>query len=307
MTGAKSAEATDDIKAVRHKSTFYKNKQSKPQKHTKQRNCMYCGKQCTKGKCPAYGKTCDRCGKLNHFASQCRQNKNKSKGRHPDHIRQFNTNSSDESDTDFEIMTVETHDVNIIQNKLFAHMLLIDDKREVKFQLDSGATANFIPKSYLSESTEIENSDHTLTTYNQSTMRSYGTCILRLKNPKTHKRYKVKFIVVDDKYTPLLGEKVIQAMNLITIQFQNNMVCDNSHNTADISTMKNIVLEYSDIFEGEGNFQEALKLEIDESIPPVKSPLRRIPLALKPKFKNEIQRLEKLGVIKPVLQTGFRA
>ena len=30
MTGAKCAEATDDIKAVRHKSTFYKNKQSKP-------------------------------------------------------------------------------------------------------------------------------------------------------------------------------------------------------------------------------------------------------------------------------------
>jgi hypothetical protein len=45
--------------------------------------------------------------------------------------RQFNTNSSDESDTDFEIMTVETHDVNIIQNKLFAHMILIDDKKEV--------------------------------------------------------------------------------------------------------------------------------------------------------------------------------
>jgi hypothetical protein len=44
-------------------------------------------------------------------------------------------------------MTVETHDVNIIQNKLFTHMILIDDKKEVKFQLDSGATANLIPKS----------------------------------------------------------------------------------------------------------------------------------------------------------------
>jgi DNA replication initiation complex subunit (GINS family) len=53
-----SAEATDDIKAVRHKSTFYKNKKRKLQMHTKQRNCMYCGKQCTcKGKCPAYDKT----------------------------------------------------------------------------------------------------------------------------------------------------------------------------------------------------------------------------------------------------------
>jgi hypothetical protein len=44
--------------------------------------------------------------------------------------------------------------------------------------------------------------------------------MLRLKNPKTHKRYKIKFIV-DDKYTPLLGAKAIQAMNLIKIQFQN--------------------------------------------------------------------------------------
>ena len=114
-------------------------------------------------------------------------------------------------------MTVETHDVNIIQNKLFAHMILIDDKKEVKFQLDSGATTNLIPKSYLNESTEIENSDHTLTMYNQSTMRSYGTCILRLKNLKTHQRCKVTFIVVDDKYTPLLGAKAIQAMNLVTI------------------------------------------------------------------------------------------
>ena len=109
-------------------------------------------------------------------------------------------------------------------------MLLIDDKKEVKFQLDSGATANLIPKSYLNESTEIENSDHTLTMYNQSTMRSYGICMLRLKNPKTHKRYNVKFIIVDDKYTPLFGAKAIQAMNLIKIQFQNIMVCHNSHN-----------------------------------------------------------------------------
>jgi hypothetical protein len=50
----------------------------------------------------------------------------------------------------------------------------IDDKKEVKFQLDSGATANLISKSYLSESTEIENSDHTLTMYNQFTMRSFS-------------------------------------------------------------------------------------------------------------------------------------
>ena len=210
MTGASnSTDLGEDIKAVRHKSSS--NKQRKPS-HYHKRNCIYCGKQCTKGKCPAYGKKCDRCGKINHFASQCRQNKNKSRGKRSD-VRQFDTNHTDESDSEFEIMTVE-HDVNMIQNKIFARILLIEQMTEVKFQLDSGAAANLIPKSYLHES-QIESSENRLTMYNQSTLKSYGTCMLRLKNPKTHKRYKVKFIVVDDKYTPLLGAKAIQAMNLI--------------------------------------------------------------------------------------------
>ncbi|CAG2232155.1 unnamed protein product [Mytilus edulis] len=198
----------------------------------------------------------------------------KPRGKRSD-VRQFNTLSTDESDSEYEIMAVETDDVNVnmIQNKIFARMLLIDENKEVKFQLDSGATANLIPRSYHIHS-QIESGNDRLTMYNQSTMKSYGTCMLRVKNPKTHKRYKVKFIVVDDKYTPLLGAKAIQAMNLIKIQFQNIM--------------------------GEGTFKGAFKLEIDESIPPVKSPLRRIPIALKPKLKTELQRLEKLGVIKPV-------
>jgi hypothetical protein len=62
-------------------------------------------------------------------------------------------------------------------------MLLIDDKKEVKFQLDSGATANLISKSYLSESTEIENSDHTLTMYNHG-FRTEERCVFIINNDK---------------------------------------------------------------------------------------------------------------------------
>ncbi|CAC5398223.1 unnamed protein product [Mytilus coruscus] len=129
----------------------------------------------------------------------------KPRGKRSD-VRQFNTLSTDESDSEYEIMAVETDDVNVnmIQNKIFARMLVIDENKEVKFQLDSGATANLIPRSYLIHS-QIESENDKLTMY---TMKSYGTCMLRVKNPKTHKRYKVKFIVVDDKYTPLLAEGV---------------------------------------------------------------------------------------------------
>ena len=35
-------------------------------------NCAYCDKSHKKGQCPAYGRTCDLCKKLHHFASVCK-------------------------------------------------------------------------------------------------------------------------------------------------------------------------------------------------------------------------------------------
>ena len=37
-------------------------------------NCKYCGKFHDYGKCPAYGKKCLNCSKLNHFKAVCRNN-----------------------------------------------------------------------------------------------------------------------------------------------------------------------------------------------------------------------------------------
>ena len=44
MTGAKVWKQQTTLKRQDRNLLFYKNKQSKPQKHTKQRNYMYCGK-----------------------------------------------------------------------------------------------------------------------------------------------------------------------------------------------------------------------------------------------------------------------
>ena len=37
-----------------------------------QRNCGYCGSVHNKGKCPAYGRKCAKCGRINHFSKVCR-------------------------------------------------------------------------------------------------------------------------------------------------------------------------------------------------------------------------------------------
>ena len=43
-----------------------------------------------------------------------------------------------------------------------------------------------------------------------------------------------------------------------------------------------------------------VKIEVDANVQPVGTPTRRIPMALKEKFKKEIDRLQNLGVITPV-------
>ena len=47
-------------------------------------------------------------------------------------------------------------------------------------------------------------------------------------------------------------------------------------------------------------FEKKLHLDIDTSARPVKQPLERVPLAMKPKLKEKLTRLEKIGVIKRV-------
>ena len=42
-------------------------------------DCGYCGCSHDKGDCPAYGKTCNRCGRKNHFAKKCKQTDKDSK------------------------------------------------------------------------------------------------------------------------------------------------------------------------------------------------------------------------------------
>ena len=47
---------------------------------SKKKECRYCGERhpWSKSKCPAYGKKCTGCGKLNHFQKVCQSSKNKS-------------------------------------------------------------------------------------------------------------------------------------------------------------------------------------------------------------------------------------
>src|SRR6218665_195974 len=65
-------------------------------------------------------------------------------------------------------------------------------------------------------------------------------------------------------------------------------------------TEETIVTEFADLFDGLGHLQGDVYLQVNEKVPPVQMPLRRLPLSVRDKVGAELRRLEDLGVIESV-------
>ena len=92
-------------------------------------------------------------------------------------------------------------------------------------------------------------------------------------------------------------------MNLVEVRYENTAVVQEKPEVMGL-TMQQISTDFHDVFTGEGHLEKKLHLEIDTTIEPVRQPVRRILVAMKPKLKEELAHLEKLGVVKPVVQAN---
>ena len=133
--------------------------------------------------------------------------------------------------------------------------------------------------------------------YSKFTLPVLGTCRVSMRNPKNSKKYNVEFVVVKGNYTPLIGSRASQQMNLVTVHQDNiQQVTTDTQNL----TLNQVIEEFGDVFKGQGCMEGKLHLEIDETVTPVINPPRRVPFALKDKLKSELDRLEGLQMIQKV-------
>ena len=272
-------------------------------------NCKYCGRkhERSRDKCPAFGKECAKCGKTNHFAKLCKQ-KLGGRQRRKERIHRVrdaktSQDSSDEeycftiSSQNLEEQSVKSVSSQPIKSKIFATMEI--KGHPVRFQVDSGATCNVISKNDLPNECPIAHSKQVLSMFNGSKMETIGKCRVNLVNPKVDEECETEFVVVNNDCTPLLGSKTVQKMKLIKVRYENISLVQEKTEAMGL-TMQQIAADFHDVFTGEGKFEKKLHLELDTTIEPVKQPVRRIPVAMKPKLKQELTRLEELGVIKAV-------
>ena len=131
--------------------------------------------------------------------------------------------------------------------KIFATMVIVG--KSVQMQIDTGASCNVLPQKFVPSGTNIIQSDLTLKMYSKSTMPVLGTCRVRMRNPKNNKKYNAEFVVVKGDYTPLIGSRASQQMNLVTVQQDN--IQQVTMNTASL-TLDQVKEEFGDVFKGQG-------------------------------------------------------
>ena len=109
-----------------------------------------------------------------------------------------------------------------------------------------------------------------------------------MRNPKNNRKYNLEFQVVGEENKPLLGASAIQGMQLITVNTQNILVVEGSQSHEGL-TLPQVVMQYKDVFEGDGMLEDKQHLHVDENVKPVQRPVRKPAIALKEKYKMELE------------------
>ena len=99
------------------------------------------GKQHPRNKCPAYGSSCLKCGKANHWKAVCRSNKRiqSNQGTRPAFKKNIHTIEEKFRDDDDEVLTISTIKINAMEgvsndtrDKAFATLEISQPGRKLK-------------------------------------------------------------------------------------------------------------------------------------------------------------------------------
>ncbi|CAH8612360.1 unnamed protein product [Dicrocoelium dendriticum] len=243
-----------------------------------QPKCQFCGRSHPRRKedCPAWGRTCMKCAKKNHFARCCQATKVDSVGQ----------------DDQEEPQELAINNMTGRERPVCVFATLLIQGRPVRFQLDSGASVNILPHKYCPDA-EYRQIQTQLRMWNGSKLQPKGCVTMKAINPKDGSEHLLDFLLVSGDLMPILGLDSIQSLGFVSFNH------DRFVHSCEVGT--EIVDNYPSVFDGTvGKFQGVAHLSLNESARPVALPARKVPIALREKFLDELQRLISLGVIAKV-------
>jgi len=230
--------------------------------------------------------------KVGHFQSQCRTKTKSNNGSHKQsaNSRRVNTVEVDNDDSNEYAFVIDGEYipggcVDVCIGGVVLHNVLID----------SGATCNLVDKNTWEElkrqhiKCKSEKTTKKIYAYaSRIALKTVGmfTALVQVGKHQTQ----AEFIVIDGVGKPILGRDTAMQLDVLRVgkseKSQLNTVCEN---------------EYPNVFNGIGKLRDyQVRLHINPEVKPVAQSVRRIPLALRPKVEEEIQRLLEQDIIEPV-------
>jgi len=240
--------------------------------------CKYCGYDHPKGKCPAYGKSCRKCSKKNHFASKC--NGRSEKG----------VNEVQMEDKQMDALYIGVVQCDAIMSQCWQQDVLVGPlQRTISFKLDTGAEANILPKHAANElNCAIVPTKARLMGYGQHHIPSIGKTELLLHHGSMRKSF--EFEVVDSSSPPILGLSAVSELNLVRRVESVDLEGRNS----------SILDEFPQVFQGIGCVEGEHSIKVDPVVTPVIHAARKVPLALMDGVKAELESMEANQIITKV-------
>ncbi|PAA68329.1 hypothetical protein BOX15_Mlig030097g1 [Macrostomum lignano] len=296
---------TSTISAVRRVSSYKKAKQTaaadvrqaggpaqRSQIVAKHPICKFCGREHERGKekCPAWGKSCTKCGKANHFAKQCRNGK--------PHKTSDNMNSI--------FAATKTENSEIASSCVRLSVKTDDGVRVIPALTDTGAFINAIPVKMLRtigiEERSLCKSDIRPRAVDGRLLKSKGSIMLQVSMGET--QVTRKFQVISGISTAILSREICWELRLKPESFPHQIVA-NISKPAGVNSAQQVMEEFSDVFSGKISKMagEVFKIKISTDAKPfaISAP-RRIAEPLKPLLKNELEELEREGIIARVTE-----
>jgi hypothetical protein len=177
----------------------------------------------------------------------------------------------------------------------------------IKFQIDSGSTANIIDE-FTFSNIQKENPSIQLTK-SKKRLFAFGAvtplqllgqfhCVLESKKRLAY----ATIIVVKNATGCLLSGKTSIDLNFLTIRVNTKPATFSqlSKHKKLPDRLRPVISEFDEVFHGVGKLKDVqVHLHIDKNVKPVVQPTRRIPFALRQKVAHELERLQQNDIIEP--------
>ena len=320
---SKIAGTTDHVHTVKRQPVKHrdfgrtKQQQQTPKKDETAHHCRRCDTKHVSMQCPAYGYTCGKCRKLHHF-TKCCQTKSY-QGRRPDKrrfhrkVHEIQEDNQTSEPPDFFVDDIKLDSVTQDYSEEDIILPFTLNGSIVPLKLDCGAQANIISESdykQLNKRPPLIKTSDGLKGYFNHKIPVVGKCIVTVSYKAASR--KLQFFVVPGTHQALLSKSACLSMGLIKLVY--GVTVENTPEQNDqepashqepASNNRNpdydhLFDEYQDVFQGLGCLPGEHTIVVDETVPPVVHPCRKVPFPLYDKLKAELDKLEEQGVITKV-------